>query len=43
VCGFFLLSAAEYIIFAPIYWFMMLRGLRAKKRSELIPSEPLPP
>lgn len=42
VCGFLLLSAAEYVIFAPIYWFMMLRGLRAKKRSELTPPEPLP-
>jgi hypothetical protein len=33
VSGFFLLAVAEYTLFAPIYWFVVLRGLR----------RPLPP
>lgn len=34
VLGFILLSAGEYVLFAPIYWFMLLRGLLHKPSPE---------
>lgn len=31
VFGFMLLAAAEYVVFAPVYWFLLLRNLHRKR------------
>lgn len=42
VMGFFLLSLIEYTVFAPVYWFMLVKGLRAgPARAQEAPEAPL--
>ena len=41
IAGFFCLGIVEYALFVPIYWFMLLKGLSVRGRSE--PPSDLPP
>ena len=41
IVGFFCLGIAEYALFAPFYWFMLLKGLSTRGQSE--PPSDLPP
>jgi hypothetical protein len=41
IAGFFCLGIAEYELFAPVYWFMLLKGLSAHDHSAP-PSDPPP-
>jgi len=41
IAGFFCLGIAEYALFAPVYWFMLLKGLSAHGQSSPL-SEPPP-
>ena len=41
IAGFFLLGIAEYALFAPVYWFILLKGLSAHGQS-VPPSDPPP-
>ena len=41
IVGFFCLGIAEYALFAPVYWFMLLKGLSAHGKSGP-PSDPPP-
>ncbi len=44
VIGFFLVSMAEYAIFAPVYWFVFLKNFSSRPPRDLPPSEPgVPP
>ncbi len=41
IAGFLLLGMVEYALFAPVYWFMLLKGLSVRCQSE--PPSDLPP
>jgi len=41
IAGFFCLGIVEYALFAPVYWFMLLKGLSTRGKSEP-PSDPPP-
>ena len=41
IAGFLCLGLAEYALFAPVYWFMLLKGLSTRGKSEP-PSDPPP-
>jgi hypothetical protein len=43
VCGYLLLSAAAYMIFAPVYWFFLLRNLSRPAAVSIGGTEPPPP
>jgi hypothetical protein len=40
VAGYVILSLAEYVIFAPIYWFFLFRNLSRKEEQQTAESVP---
>lgn len=41
ITGYILLSMAQYLVFAPFYWFFLLRNVRRIRSESKLPEEPV--